>query len=154
MLWLYLLAAVTVLVIALRRVVLRQKPLDDALYFSKVAVEHVHSGVAWVRLDGKLGSVNPSLAASVGALPEALIQLPWTKLFTQDEQPIVEETQRAMLLSGIATLDTWLQRADGRRRPVHLRIVAAHDHKLRLVGHHCMIHDAAATHSQQAPNAA
>ena len=61
-LWLYLLGAVTVLVIALRRVLRRQAPLSDELYSKQVAIDHVHSGVAWVRADGTVGSVNPALA--------------------------------------------------------------------------------------------
>jgi hypothetical protein len=64
MLWLYLLGAVTVLVIALRRVMQRQMPLSDELYSTKVAFDHLQSGVAWVRGDGTLGTVNSSLAAT------------------------------------------------------------------------------------------
>ena len=64
MLWLYLLGAVTGLSIALRRVLRRQKPLNDELYSTKVAVNHVQSGVAWVRADGKIGSISTEKWAS------------------------------------------------------------------------------------------
>ncbi len=141
MLWLYLLAAVTVLVISLRRVVQRQKPLNDELYSSKVAVEHVHSGVGWVRGDGVLGSVNQSLADSIGAKPGELLDHEWYLMFPRQERARVKEAYTSMLLSGIATLETLIERGDGAQRPVNLRLVAVHDHKMRLVGHHCMIQD-------------
>jgi hypothetical protein len=53
----------------------------------------------------------------------------------------VKEAYTQLLLAGIANLDTLIEPADGRHQPVHLRMVAVHDHKLRLVGHHCIIHD-------------
>lgn len=141
MLWLYLLAAVTVLVIALRRVLRQQAPLNDQLYLSKVAVEHVHSGVGWVREDGILGSVNQSLSDSLAAKPGDLIGHDWFLMFPRQERTKVREAHTAMLLAGIASIDTAIERGDGALRPVNLRLVAVHDHKMRLVGHHCMIHD-------------
>jgi len=140
MLWLYLLAAVTVLVIALRRVLQRQAPLSDDLYASKVAVEHVYSGVAWVRQDGVVGSVNQALADEFGAKSD-LLEHEWYLMFPASERPRVKEAFTQMLLAGIANVDTLIEPADGRHQPVHLRMVAVHDHKLRLVGHHCIIHD-------------
>jgi PAS domain-containing protein len=140
MLWLYLLAAVTVLVIALRRVLQRQTPLSDELYSSKVAVEHVYSGVAWVRNDGVVGSVNQALADEFGAKSD-LLEHEWYLMFPANERGRVKEAYTQMLLSGIANLDTLIEPADGRHQPVHLRLVAVHDHKLRLVGHHCIMHD-------------
>jgi PAS domain S-box-containing protein len=141
MLWLYLLAAVTVLVISLRRVKLRQAPLSDELYSSKVAVEHVHSGVGWVRADGLVGSVNQSLFDSIGAKPGELLEKEWYAMFPRSERARVNEAYTQMLLAGIASLDTLIERGDGVLRPVNVRLVAVHDHKMRLVGHHCMIHD-------------
>jgi PAS domain-containing protein len=140
MLWLYLLAAVTVLVIALRRVLQRQAPLTDELYSSKVAVEHVYSGVAWVRQDGMVGSVNQALADEFGAKAE-ILDHEWYRMFPVGERPKVKEAYTQMLLAGIANVDTLIEPADGRHQPVHLRLIAMHDHKLRLVGHHCIIHD-------------
>lgn len=141
MLWLYLLAAVTVLVISLRRVVQRQAPLSDELYSSKVAVEHVHSGVGWVRGDGMVGSVNQSLSDSIGAKPGELLDHDWYLMFPRQERSRVKDAYTTMLLSGIASVDTLIERGDGTQRPVNLRLVAVHDHKMRLVGHHCMVHD-------------
>jgi hypothetical protein len=63
MFWLYLLGIVTFLFIVLRRVLRRQPPLSDELYIKKVAIDHVHSGVAWVPEDGKLGWMNPAHCA-------------------------------------------------------------------------------------------
>ncbi len=149
MLWLYLLAAVTVLVISLRRVVQRQAPLSDELYSSKVAVEHVHSGVGWVRGDGMVGSVNQSLSDSIGAKPGELLDHDWYLMFPRQERFRVKEAYTTMLLSGIASVDTSIERGDGTHRPVNLRLVAVHDHKMRLVGHHCMVHDESHARSLQ-----
>jgi PAS domain S-box-containing protein len=141
MLWLYLLAAVTVLVISLRRVVQRQAPLSDELYSSKVAVEHVHSGVGWVRADGILGSVNQSLSDSIGAKPGELLGHEWFLMFPRQERSRIRDAYTQMLLAGIASLETLIERGDGVQRTVNVRLVAVHDHKMRLVGHHCMVHD-------------
>lgn len=149
MLWLYLLAAVTVLVISLRRVVQRQAPLSDELYSSKVAVEHVHSGVGWVRGDGMVGSVNQSLADSIGAKPGELLDHDWYLMFPRQERSRVKEAYTQMLLSGIASIDTLIERGDASQRPVNVRLVAVHDHKMRLVGHHCMVHDESRERSLQ-----
>ena len=149
MLWLYLLAAVTVLVISLRRAVQRQAPLTDELYSSKVAVEHVHSGVGWVRADGMVGSVNQSLSDSIGAKPGELLDHDWYLMFPRQERFRIKEAYTQMLLSGIASIDTVIERGDGVQRPVNVRLVAVHDHKMRLVGHHCMVHDESRERSMQ-----
>ena len=57
------------------------KPLDDELYSKSVAVDHVQSGVAWVRADGTFGSVNPSFARTLNFAPGDLIGREWTKMF-------------------------------------------------------------------------
>ena len=77
MLWLYFLGAIIALVIALRRVLQRQTPLSDELYSTKVAFDHLQSGVAWVRGDGTLGTVNSSAAATLSANPKNLIGRDW-----------------------------------------------------------------------------
>lgn len=141
MLWLYLLAAVTILVISLRRVLIRQKPLNDELYSSKVAIEHVHSGIAWVRADGKIGSANQSVADSLGVKPADLAERDWYQMFPRSERARVKESYTQMLLAGIASIDTVIERSSGEQYPVNLRMVAVHDHKMRLVGHHALIHD-------------
>jgi PAS domain S-box-containing protein len=143
MLWLFLLAAVTLLVISRRRLRLLVTPLDDALYSTKVAVEHVHSGVGWVLADGKIGTANQSLADSMGMRPTELLDRDWYSMFAPDEHGRVKEAYTQMLLSGISSIETKIVRADGSNRPVDLRVVAVHDHRARLVGHHCMLHDQA-----------
>jgi PAS domain S-box-containing protein len=143
MLWLYLLAAVTLLVISRRRLRLRIIPLDDAVYSSKVAVEHVHSGVAWVSADGKIGSANQSLINSMGTKPSELTGRDWYSMFAPEERGKVKEAYAQMLLAGIASIETVIVGSDASNRAVDLRLVAGHDHKMRLVGHHCMLHDRA-----------
>jgi PAS domain S-box-containing protein len=140
MLWLYLLGAVTVLVIALRRVLRRQAPLNDELYSSKVAIEHVHSGVCWVRADGIVGFVNQSLADSFGDKAD-LVGHEWYLMFPRAERESVRQAYERMLLAGIATFDACIETATGAQHPVNVRLVAVHDHKMRFVGHHCMIDD-------------
>jgi PAS domain S-box-containing protein len=141
MLWLYLLAAITLLVINRRRLLRQFTPLNDELYSSKVAIEHVHSGVGWIRADGKVVSVNQSLYDSIGAKPGELLDNDWYQMFPKHERHRVNEAYAQMLLLGIASLDTQIERGDGVLRPVNLRLVAVHDHKMRLVGFHCMVHD-------------
>ena len=141
MLWLYLLGAVTFLIIVLRRVLRRQKPLSDELYSTRVAIKHVHSGVAWVQQDGKIGFANESLADLTGVRADDTAKRDWYTLFPSAEHNRVREAHTQMLLSGIASLDTLLERGGGRTDAVNLRLVAVHDHKARLVGHHALIHD-------------
>jgi PAS domain S-box-containing protein len=140
-LWLYLLAAVTVLVIALRRVLHRQIPLSDEIYSKQVAIDHVHSCVAWIRSDGMIGSVNPALAKAVNRLPRELIGQSWEVLFPLAEQPKLEEAHRQALLMGKIALETQAQRPDGTLAQVRVLLVTIHDHKSRLVGHYCLMED-------------
>jgi len=141
MLWLYLLAAVTVLVIALRRVLRRQQPLDDQLYSSRVAIDHVHSGVAWVRADGTIGSMNPSLAGTLGIKHGELDGHDWLSLFPQRERSKVSETYSQMLLLGIASMDIYVERSNGTQAWLNMVLVAVHDQKTSFVGHHCLTVD-------------
>src|SRR5579864_1049298 len=85
-LWLYLLALVTFLTIVLRRVLRRQIPLSDELHVKRVAIEHVHSGVAWVRQDGMIASINGSFARTLGALQRELIGRDWYEIFSQQDR--------------------------------------------------------------------
>lgn len=145
MLWLYLLGAVTVLVIALRRVMRRQAPLSDELYSTKVAFDHLQSGVAWVRADGTLGTVNSSLATTFGVDPAGLVGKDWLTMFPKAEQERVKEAYSQMLLSGKTQFDTYGQRADGSYAWLNVLLVAVHDHKMRFVGHHCLVLDSTHT---------
>src|SRR5712692_3062460 len=99
MLWLFLLGAVTLLVIAVRRVLRRQQPLDNELYSKKIAIDHIHSGVAWVGEDGTIGSLNPSLAGTFGARYGELDGRDWRALFLKSDQARVEERYRQALLA-------------------------------------------------------
>jgi hypothetical protein len=145
MLWLYLLGAVTVLVIALGRVMQRQTPLSDELYSTKVAFDHLQSGVAWVRGDGTLGTVNSSLAATLTADPKGFVGRDWLTMFPKMEQDRVKEAYSQMLLSGKTQFDTYGQRADETHAWLKVLLVAVHDHKMRFVGHHCLVLDSTHT---------
>jgi PAS domain S-box-containing protein len=117
--------------------------MDDAVYSSRVAVDHVHSGVAWIGADGKIGSVNQSLADSIRLKPSDLVDRDWYSMFSPTERGHVKEAYTQMILAGIASIETAILRADNSSSPVKLRIVAVHNRRMRLVGHHCMIHDQA-----------
>ncbi len=140
-LWLYLLGAVTVLVIILRRVLHRQAPLSDEIYSKQVAIDHVHSCVAWVRADGLIGSVNPALSKTVRLLPRELIGQPWETIFPLEERPKLDESYRQALLMGKLRLETLAQRPDGSLAKVRVLLVTIHDHQSRLVGHYCLMED-------------
>jgi PAS domain S-box-containing protein len=140
-LWLYLLGAVTVLSVVLRRVLRRQTPLNDDLYAKQVAIDHVRSGVAWVRADGLIGFINPAFAKTVGLLPREILNKPWLSFFPMGERRRVEEAYSQALLMGKTTLETQAQRPNGTLARVNILLVTVHDHKSRLVGHYCMLED-------------
>ena len=146
MLWLYLLGIVTVLVIALRRVLRRQKPLSDELYSKQVAINHVHSGVAWVRADGTIGSVNPSLLATLGSDAARVLGRDWLEFFPADERGHLREAYSQLLLAGKISLEGHAQRLDGTLAEVSVLLVVVHDHKTRLIGHYCLLEDCARVH--------
>jgi PAS domain S-box-containing protein len=145
-LWLYLLGAITFLVIALRRVILRQKPLNDELYAKQVAIEHVQSGVSWIRSDGTIGSVNPALAATVRAVPRELIGREWQTMFAPKDRGKIETAYRQALLQGKISLEAEIGRADGTASNANVLIVTVHDHKSRLIGHYCLVEDRSREH--------
>src|SRR5580704_3366770 len=140
-LWLYLLAAVTVLTIALRRVIHRQIPLSDDNYAKQVAIDHVHSGVAWIRYDGMIGSANPALAKTLRAIPRELVGSSWTTMFPPKFRPRMEESYRQALLMGKVSLEVDAQRLDGTLAQVSVLLVSVHDHKSRFIGHYCLMED-------------
>jgi PAS domain S-box-containing protein len=140
-LWLYLLGAITVLSVVLRRVLRRQTPLNDDLYAKQVAIDHVRSGVAWVRADGLVSFINPALAKTVCLLPREILNQPWLNFFPLGERKRVEDTYAQALLMGKTTLETHAQRSNGTLARVNVLLVTVHDHKSRLVGHYCMMED-------------
>jgi PAS domain S-box-containing protein len=139
MLWLYLLGVVTFLGIVVRRLMRRQKPLNDELYSKRVAIDHVSSGVAWVSANGKLYSLNTSLSQMLGASQESLKGSDWMLLFAKGERDRVEHAYSQMLLAGLASLDTRLLDTYGGESDRELVLVAVHDHKMRFMGHHCIV---------------
>jgi PAS domain S-box-containing protein len=141
MFWLYLLGAVTVLAIALRRSWRKMKPLDDELYSKSVVVDHVQCGVAWVRADGTFGSVNPSFAQTLNFAPRDLIGKEWTKMFPPEYLDQAKEHYRQTLLMGTATFNAPGIRADGLPLWLNIKTVAVTDHHMRFVGHHCLVED-------------
>ncbi|PYT16391.1 MAG: hypothetical protein DMG59_10590 [Acidobacteria bacterium] len=146
MLWLYLLGIVTFLIIVLRRVLRKQKPLHDELYSKKVAIEYVYTGVAWVGEDSKLGSVNPALARALQIDQNSLIGRDWYEIFAVGDRNQVREAYKQMLLMGKASLEVRGLRADGSFALFDVLLVAVHDHKTRLVGHHCLTKDRTREH--------
>jgi len=140
MLWLYLLGLATILTIALRRVRRRQKPLDDELYSKNIAIDHVHSGVAWVRGDGTFGSVNQSFARTFHFAPRELVGQEWYKMFPPELHDQIRAHYSEMLM-GTVTFDAPGAGADGSELWLNVRLVPVHDHNLRFVGHHCLIDD-------------
>lgn len=141
MLWLYLLGLVTLLTIALRRVLRRLKPLDDELYSKTVAIDHVQSGVAWVRADGTFGSVNQSFARTFNFAPRELIGQEWYKMFPPDLHDRIRNHYSEMLLMGTISFDAPGTRADGSPLWLNVRLVPVHDHHMRFAGHHCLVDD-------------
>ena len=155
MFWLYLLATVTILTIALRRVMQRQKPLTDEAFSRAVAFEHVHSGIAWIQNDGAVGSMNASFAGILGMEPKEAIGLNWYKLFAALDKPLLEQAYSRMLLAGKETVAVngrnsfrHIEDAEGGQTGVSVRqpdldllMVAVHDHKMRFIGHHCLVAD-------------
>ena len=145
MLWLYLLGAVTVLCIALRRVIHRQTPLSDEALFDqsrlRSSAERCRLG-QWRR---KLGTVNSSLAATLASDPKALIGRAWLDIFPKEERERVRRAYSQMLLLGRTEFDISGQRADGTYAWLSVLLVAVHDHKMRFVGHHCLVLDSTHT---------
>jgi hypothetical protein len=46
-----------------------------------------------------------------------------------------------MLLLGKTNVEAFGKRSDGTYVGLDVRLVAVHDHKMRFVGHHCMVAD-------------
>jgi PAS domain-containing protein len=138
MLWLSLLGLATFLTIALRRVRRRQTPLNDELYAKNVAIDHVFSGVAWVRDDNRIAFVNPALSKLLQLPTDEIVRRDWRDLFALGERGRVEEAYSQMLLMGKATLDTATLGRHGEAQ-CNVLLVAVHDHKMRFVGHHCIL---------------
>jgi PAS domain S-box-containing protein len=140
-LWLYLLGVVTFLVIALRRVLRRQAPLNDELYSKRIAIDHVHSCVVWVRADGTLGGANPAVARCLGIPVKDLLGRDWETIFPGSERTRVKESYSQALLMGTADLETLAERADGGHAHVNTTLVSVYDSKSRFVGHYCLMED-------------
>lgn len=141
MLWLYLLGVATFLTIALRRALRKMKPLDDELYSKTVAIDHVQSGVAWVRADGTFGSVNQSFARTFNLADRDLVGKEWFKMFPPEQHDQIREHYSQMLLMGTANFNAPGIRADGSPLWLNVRLMAVHDHHMRFVGHHCLVED-------------
>jgi PAS domain S-box-containing protein len=142
MFWLCLLGLVTFLAIVVRRLWHRQKPLIDDLYAKRMAIDHVHDGVAWVTGNGRIDYLNPALARMLDSAPEQLTGRTWFTMFAPEELSRVEDAYSQMLLSGKAWLDANVIDSRGEVTQRSLLIVAVYDHKTRLSGHHCILHDA------------
>lgn len=140
-LWVYMLGLSTLLYIALRRVKAQQAPLLDEVYMKNVAIEYVQSGVAWIRSDGTVGSINQSFANVLSAVPRELIGKDWYALFASHDHERLKEAYSQMLLVGKAEVNVRGRRIDGVCAALELLLVAIHDHRMRFVGHHCLVAD-------------
>lgn len=140
-LWVYLLGLSILLGIALRRVVLRQNPLNDELYSKSVAIEHVQSGVAWIRPEGEIRTINAAFAEILVGHAKDYLGTSWYDLFAPQERERLKEAYSQMLLLGKTNLQAFGKRADGTFAGLEVRLVAVHDHKMRFVGHHCLVAD-------------
>ena len=140
-LWVYLLGLSVLLVVALRRVIASQDPLKDEVYRRTVAVEHVQSGVVWVSADGKVSSVNASFANTLGGEPKSICGHEWYEIFAPRDRSKMEEAYSQMLLLGKANVQVHGRRLDGSYSALEVLMVAIHDHKMRFIGHHCLILD-------------
>jgi PAS domain S-box-containing protein len=140
-LWVYLLGLSVLLVVALRRVMASQDPLKDEVYRRTVAVEHVQSGVVWVGSDGKISSVNASFATTLGGEPANIRGRDWYEIFAPRDRSKAEEAYSQMLLLGKANVEVHGRRLDGSYAALEVLMVAIHDHKMRFIGHHCLVLD-------------
>jgi PAS domain S-box-containing protein len=137
MFWLLLLAVATFLGIVVRRLLLRQNPLMDELYSKNVAIEHVRDGVAWVNARGSVDYANPALAKMLDTETAHLHGRSWYDMFAPEDRARVQHAYSQMLLSGKTSVEA---RLIGSQKPRSLSMVAVHDHKMRLAGHHCILH--------------
>lgn len=140
-LWVYLLGLSILLGIALRRVLARQTPLNDELYSKTVAIEHVQSGVAWVRADGTIKTINAAFSHILTGQVSDFLGRHWHELFAEQENKHLDEMYSQMLLLGKTTFESYGKRVDGTYAGLEVRLVAVHDHKMRFVGHHCLVAD-------------
>jgi len=150
MFWLYLLGAVTFLIIVLRRVLRRQKPLTAEVNSSRVAIENAQSGVAWIGTDCKLASVNHSLADTLGVKQAKLMGANWTTLFAAEDSERVSEAYMRMLHHGKASFRACGSGPVGEPARLDVLLVAVHDQKLRFVGHNCLIRDCTGEQEREA----
>jgi PAS domain S-box-containing protein len=141
MLWLGLLGAVTVLIIALRRVLQRQEPLGNELYSKTVAVEHVQSGIAWIAADGKVGSANSAFASIFCLDVKNIVGREWYSLIEERDRNRLEEAYRQMLIVGKQIIEVHGKLIEETAPGLELILVPVHDHKMRFVGHHCLVAD-------------
>lgn len=137
----YLLGRSALPVVALRRVMAKQDPLKDEVCRRTVAVEHVQSGVVWVSSDGKVSSVNASFANTLGGEPKNICGHDWYEIFAPRDRSKMAEAYSQMLLLGKAHVEVHGRRLDGSYSALDVLMVAIHDHKMRFIGHHCLILD-------------
>lgn len=139
--WIWFYGLSTLLGILYRRLWKKQAPLNNELTANRVAIEHVQSGIAWVKEDGVIGLVNPSLANSLSIRADKLEGGQWLDLFPVSERHRIQKAYSEALLAREMTLSTYLERADGSHAPINLCLVPVHDEKSQHLGHHCLILD-------------
>jgi PAS domain S-box-containing protein len=140
-LWVYLLGLSILLGLALRRVLARQTPLNDELYSKQVVIEHVQSGIAWVRSDGTVKTMNAAFAEILAGYFKDFHGRHWHELFAEKESLRLHDAYSQMLLLGKTDFEAYGKRMDGKYAGLDVRLVAVHDHKMRFVGHHLLVAD-------------
>jgi PAS domain S-box-containing protein len=148
-LWVYLLGLSVLLFIALRRVRKRQIPLNDELFSKTIAIEHVQSGVAWIRSDGTIKTLNPAFEEILSGPAQGLVGRNWYELFVPQENERLQEAYRQMLLLNNTNLGALGKRLDGTSARLEVRLVAVHDHNMRFVGHYCLVADHTKKHLRE-----
>ncbi len=127
------------LTIVVRRLLRRQQPLIDELYAKRIAIDQMSSGVAWIPSNGSVHSVNRALARMLGATAEQLAGRNWLQMFAESERPRAQQVYTETLLAARGSFHTLTIDVNGVETPREVRMAAAYDHKMRLMGHHCII---------------
>jgi hypothetical protein len=70
-----------------------------------------------------------------------LVKKDWYDLFAPQDETRLRDAFSQMLLLGKSLQQVHGRRMDGTYAGLELLMVAIHDHKMRFVGHHCLVVD-------------
>ena len=94
-----------------------------------------------MRANGTIKTLNAAFAEILAGHVSDFIGRNWHSLFADQENKRLEEAYSQMLLLGKTDLEAYGKRIDGTYAGLDVRLVAVHDHKMRFVGHHCLVAD-------------